>query len=58
MTVEDIIQSMRITNDTVTNCYTFVKMSEIYAHNLLDVLSKLEDLHVSQIKNEQGKIIK
>ena len=46
MTTEDMIQSMRITNDTVTHCYSFVQMSEIYVHNLLDILSKLEDLQI------------
>ena len=51
MTTEDIIKSMRITNDTVTQCYTFVRMSEIYVHNLLDVLSKLEDLKVLNCEN-------
>ena len=44
MTTEDIIQSMRIinTNDSVIT----KEISEIYIHNLLDVLSKLEDLKV------------
>ena len=46
MTTEDMIQSMRMTNDTVTRCYSFVQMSEIYVHNLLDILSKLEDLQI------------
>ena len=46
MTTEDMIQAMRITNDTVTHCYSFVQMSEIYVHNLLDILSKLEDLQI------------
>ena len=42
MTTEDIIKSMRIINNndsTITQ-----EVSEIYIHNLLDVLSKLEDL--------------
>ena len=52
MTTEDIIQSMRITNDTVTHCYSFVQMSEIYVHNLLDILSKLEDLQAKQSQEE------
>ena len=44
MTTEDIILSMRIinTNDSVIT----KEISEIYIHNLLDVLSKLEDLKV------------
>ena len=44
MTTEDIIQSMRIinTNDSVIT----KEISEIYIHNLLDILSKLEDLKV------------
>tara|TARA_R100000458_G_scaffold24159_1_gene21729 strand:- start:1117 stop:1389 length:273 start_codon:yes stop_codon:yes gene_type:complete len=42
MTTEDIIKSMRIINN---NDSTITKeVSEIYIHNLLDVLSKLEDL--------------
>jgi len=53
MTTEDIIQSIRIIN---TNDSTITKeISEIYVHNLLDVLSKLEDL---QIKYDKSKIIK
>ena len=55
MTTEDMIKSMRMTNDTVTHCYSFVKMSEIYIVNLLDILSKLEDLqtsHTDTIKQE------
>ena len=46
MTTEDMIQSMRMTNDTVTHCYSFVQMSEIYVHNLLDILSKLENIQM------------
>jgi len=44
MTTEDIILSMRIinANDSVIT----KEISEIYIHNLLDVLSKLEDLKV------------
>ena len=52
MTTEDMIQSMRMTNDTVTHCYSFVQMSEIYVHNLLDILSKLEDLQTKQSQEE------
>ena len=52
MTTEDMIQSIRITNDTVTYCYSFVQMSEIYVHNLLDILSKLEDLQMKQCQIE------
>ena len=41
---EDIIQSIRMIN---TNDSTITKeISEIYVHNLLDVLSKLEDLQI------------
>ena len=47
ITTEDMIQSLRMTNDTVTQCYSFVQMSEIYVHNLLDILSKLEDLQMN-----------
>ena len=45
MTTEDIIQSMRIinTNDSIIT----KEISEIYIHNLLDVLSKLEDLQIN-----------
>ena len=44
MTTEDIILSMRIinTNDSVIT----KEISEIYIHNLLDVLSILEDLKI------------
>ena len=44
MTTEDIIQSMRIinTNDSVIT----KEISEIYIHNLLDILNKLEDLKI------------
>ena len=46
MTTEDIIQSIRIIN---TNDSTITKeISEIYVHNLLDVLSKLEDLNTKK----------
>ena len=42
ITTEDIIKSMRIINN---NDSTITKeISEIYIHNLLDILSKLEDL--------------
>tara|TARA_R100000908_G_scaffold53820_1_gene29097 strand:- start:401 stop:676 length:276 start_codon:yes stop_codon:yes gene_type:complete len=45
MTTEDIIKSIRIIN---TNDSTITKeVSEIYVHNLLDILSKLEDLQMS-----------
>ena len=46
MTVEDIIQSMRIgiVEDKFNGLP--VEMAEIYVHNLLDVLSKLEDIQV------------
>ena len=47
ITTEDMIQSLRMTNDTVTQCYSFVQMSEIYVHNLLDILRKLEDLQMN-----------
>ena len=49
MTTEDIIQSMRVNNysDTVRT----KQMSEIYIHNLLDVLSKLEDLQAISCEN-------
>ena len=44
MTTEDMIQSMRIIN---TNDSTITKeISEIYIHNLLDILSKLEDIQM------------
>ena len=51
LTTEDMIQSLRITNDTVTQCYSFVQMSEIYVHNLLDILSKLEDIQMNLCKD-------
>ena len=46
MTVEDIIQSMRIgiVEDKFNSLP--VEMTKIYIHNLLDVLSKLEDIQV------------
>ena len=49
MTTEDIIQSMRVNNysDTVRT----KQMSEIYIHNLLDILSKLEDLQAISCEN-------
>ena len=50
MTTEDIIQSMRVNDysDTVRT----KQMSEIYIHNLLDMLSKLEDLQMKQSQEE------
>ena len=50
MTTEDIIQSMRVNDysDTVRT----KQMSEIYIHNLLDMLSKLEDLQMKQYQEE------
>ena len=49
ITTEDIIQSIRIIN---TNDSTITKeISEIYVHNLLDVLSKLEDLQMNLCKD-------
>ena len=50
MTTEDIIQSMRVNDysDTVRT----KQMSEIYIHNLLDMLSKLEDLQMKQHQEE------
>tara|TARA_R110002012_G_scaffold267674_1_gene451585 strand:+ start:262 stop:552 length:291 start_codon:yes stop_codon:yes gene_type:complete len=50
MTTEDIIQSMRV-NDYSDTTRT-KQMSEIYIHNLLDMLSKLEDLQMKQSKEE------
>ena len=46
MTVEDMIQSMRIgiVEDKFNGLP--VEMTKIYIHNLLDVLSKLEDIQV------------
>jgi hypothetical protein len=52
LTTEDMIKSMRMTNDTVTQCYSFVQMSEIYVHNLLDMLSKLEDLQMLEYNKD------
>ena len=52
MTTEDMIKSMRMTNDTVTHCYSFVQMSEIYVVNLLDILSKLEDLQMLEYNKD------
>ena len=43
MTVEDIIQSMRTVDTT--------EISKMYVHNLLDVLSKLEDLQMNLCKD-------
>tara|TARA_R100000152_G_C6734797_1_gene159096 strand:- start:647 stop:922 length:276 start_codon:yes stop_codon:yes gene_type:complete len=43
ITIEDIIQSMRIIDESPIN--------KIYIHNLLDVLSKLEDLHMNLCKD-------
>ena len=49
MTTEDMIQSMRIIN---TNDSTITKeTSEIYIHNLLDILSKLEDIQMLNYGN-------
>tara|TARA_R110002072_G_scaffold661_1_gene5030 strand:- start:253 stop:528 length:276 start_codon:yes stop_codon:yes gene_type:complete len=49
MTTEDMIQSMRIIN---TNDSTITKeISEIYIHNLLDILSKLEDIQMLNYGN-------
>ena len=50
MTTEDIIQSMRVNDysDTVRT----KQMSEIYIHNLLHKLSKLEDLQMKQSQEE------
>ena len=49
MTTEDIIKSMRMSDySDSTKCK---QMSEIYVHNLLDVLSKLEDLKVLNCEN-------
>ena len=42
MTTEDIIKSIRM-NDYSDTTKT-KQLSEIYVHNLLDILSKLEDL--------------
>ena len=42
ITTEDIIKSMRV-NDYSDTTKT-KQLSEIYVHNLLDILSKLEDL--------------
>ena len=52
ITTEDMIQSMRMTNDTVTHCCSFVQMSEIYVVNLLDILSKLEDLQMLEYNKD------
>ena len=52
LTTEDMIKSMRMTNDTVTQCYSFVQMSEIYVVNLLDMLSKLEDLQMLEYNKD------
>ena len=49
-TTEDLIKSMRaiqIADSTIT-----YEVSQIYIHNLLTMLSKLEDLHASQIKKD------
>tara|TARA_R110002020_G_scaffold186408_1_gene384400 strand:+ start:98 stop:562 length:465 start_codon:yes stop_codon:yes gene_type:complete len=43
MTTEDIIQSIRTLDTT--------EISKMYVHNLLDVLSKLEDLQVLNYNN-------
>ena len=49
MTTEDMIESIRIIN---TNDSTITKqISEIYVHNLLDILSKLEDLQMLNCEN-------
>ena len=49
MTTEDIIQSIRMSNySDSTKCK---QMSEMYVHNLLDVLSKLEDLQMLNCEN-------
>jgi len=49
MTTEDIIQSMRVNNYSDTT--RTKQMSEIYIHNLLDMLSKLEDLQSTSCEN-------
>jgi len=49
MTTEDIIKSIRKINN---NDSTITKeISEIYVYNLLDILSKLEDLQMKQFKS-------
>tara|TARA_R100001510_G_C7609908_1_gene173795 strand:- start:287 stop:580 length:294 start_codon:yes stop_codon:yes gene_type:complete len=45
MTVEDIIQSMRIYDSYE------IPINKMYIHNLLDVLSKLEDLQTNWCKD-------
>ena len=50
ITTEDIIQSMRV-NDYSDTTKT-KQMSKIYIYNLLDMLSKLEDLQMKQSQEE------
>ena len=51
LTTEDMIESMRIgiIEDKFNGLP--VEMAEIYVHNLLDILSKLEDLQMLNCEN-------
>ena len=52
MTTEDMIKSMRIgIVEDKFNGFP-VEMAEIYVHNLLDVLSKLEDIQMNLSQEE------
>ena len=52
ITIEDMIQSMRIYDQGSwpSNGYE-IPINKMYIHNLLDVLSKLEDLHMNLCKD-------
>ena len=49
-TTEDLIQSMRIVQ--LADSVITSEALQVYTHNLLTMLSKLEDLHASQIKKD------
>ena len=49
ITTEDIIESIRKINTSDSTISR--QISEIYVHNLLDVLSKLEDLQLLNCEN-------
>ena len=49
-TTEDMIKSMRVVQ--LADSVITSEALQVYTHNLLTMLSKLEDLHASQIKKD------
>tara|TARA_R110001599_G_scaffold268175_1_gene469074 strand:+ start:37 stop:321 length:285 start_codon:yes stop_codon:yes gene_type:complete len=49
-TTEDMIKSMRVVQ--LADSIITSEALQVYTHNLLTMLSKLEDLHASQIKKD------